>query len=102
MKLLTKQLLKEFPPLYSQDGKKPEEVKIIAKFFHPVGSWTWYAAEFDPVEGRFFGLVRGFESELGYFSLEELESVRGPMGLGIERDRFFGNHTLAEALAEQI
>ena len=28
----------------------------------------------------------GFEKELGYFSLSELESVRGPYGVGIERD----------------
>lgn len=30
MKLLTKELLKQFPALYSQDGKKPEEVKIAS------------------------------------------------------------------------
>jgi hypothetical protein len=29
------------------------------------------------------------ESELGYFSLSELESVRGPFGLPIERDVYF-------------
>ena len=30
--------------------------------------------------------VDGFEKELGYFSLRELESARGPLGLPIERD----------------
>jgi len=35
-------------------------------------------------------LVDGYEKELGYFSLEELESVKGSFGLGIERDRYFG------------
>ncbi|MGK0469107.1 DUF2958 domain-containing protein, partial [Clostridium sp.] len=33
--------------------------------------------------------VQGLESELGYFSLEELESVHGPLGLAIERDMSF-------------
>lgn len=37
----------------------------------------------------FFGLVDGLEVEMGYFSLSELESVHGPMGLPIERDRYF-------------
>jgi len=37
----------------------------------------------------FYGLVDGFEKEWGYFSLKELESVRGPLGLGIERDIYF-------------
>ena len=37
----------------------------------------------------FFGLVIGFEQELGYFSLTELEAARGPLGLPIERDQHF-------------
>ncbi len=47
----------------------------------------------------FFGLVDGFERELGYFSLSELESVHGPYGVGIERDLYFGtHHTVREFL----
>jgi hypothetical protein len=30
-------------------------------------SWTWYSTEFDG-EDLFFGLVVGFETELGYFN----------------------------------
>jgi hypothetical protein len=37
----------------------------------------------------FFGLVIGFEQELGYFSLSELQHARGPLGLPIERDLHF-------------
>jgi len=36
-----------------------------------------------------YGYVQGLESELGYFTLEELESVHGPLGLAIERDLSF-------------
>ena len=46
----------------------------------------------------FFGLVIGFEKELGYFSLAELESARGPMGLAIERDLHFTLGSLSEVL----
>ena len=38
---------------------------------------------------EFFGLVEGHVKELGYFHLSELEEVRGPMGLAIERDLWF-------------
>ena len=31
----------------------------------------------------------GHEKELGYFSLPELEEIRGPFNLGVERDRYF-------------
>ena len=86
MKLLTQDLRRRLPPLYTNEYVK--DPVAIAKFFTPWTSWTWYATEFDG-EDIFFGLVQGFEEELGYFSLSELESVRGPAGLCIERDRGF-------------
>src|SRR5947207_2515957 len=51
--------------------------------------WTWFASEYDPSRRLFFGLVIGFEAELGYFSLDELEEARGGLGLPIERDLNF-------------
>lgn len=89
MKLLTKEILKKLPPLYSQENNPDPTVWV--KFFDPTGSWTWYAAE-GSQEGDdfiFFGLVKGFEEELGNFSLNELARFRGKFGLGIERDRYF-------------
>jgi hypothetical protein len=107
MKLLTKEIEKNIPPLYSQDGKNPEKVKIAVKFFCPWNNWTWYVTEgtYDEEQGTwiFFGLVRGFDTELGYFSLAELEEITHPQtGLKIERDMYFGKHTLAEAKEKQI
>ena len=88
MKLLTKEIEAKLPPLYSQDGKGDEALALV-KFFTPDSSWTWYATEYDPQERVFFGLVDGLEKELGYFSLDELESIKGPLGLSIERDIYF-------------
>jgi len=34
------------------------------------------------------------ELELGYFSLKELQSVKGPMGLPIDRDLYFKPESL--------
>ena len=87
MPLLTPALRASLPPLYGQEGVS--DPTVYARFFTPDSNWTWLATEFDPEEGRFFGLVDGFESELGYFLLEELETSRGPLGLSIERDLHF-------------
>ncbi len=89
MKLLTQELRNQFPKLYADEETPAEEKKVIAKFFTPWTSWTWYATEFDGKD-LFFGLVDGLEKEWGYFSLKELESVTGPVGLKIERDLYFG------------
>lgn len=59
--------------------------------FHPLSDWTSYGIEYDE-EDIFFGWVSGFEDELGYFSLKEMEGV-GVM-LGIERDlHSIGHHS---------
>ena len=100
MKLLTKEIRRKLPPLYSQDGKGGKAVALV-KYFSPSSSWTWYASEFDG-EDTFFGLVDGQFKELGYFSLKELEEVRGPMGLPIERDLYWHTKTLEEIAPEMF
>jgi hypothetical protein len=69
----------------------------VVKFFTPDSGWTWYASEFDG-EDTFFGLVSGFEVELGYFSLSELKRVRGKLGLPVERDLYFRPQTFKELI----
>lgn len=56
-----------------------------------------YASEFDGND-TFFGLVSGFEVELGYFSLSELEEARDALGLPIERDLHFQPKSLRELM----
>jgi hypothetical protein len=84
--LLTADLRRRLPSLYATEGQA--DPKVQARFFTPWSDWTWYAIEFDGEE-LFFGLVDGFEAELGYFSLSELEALRGPGGIVIERDLHF-------------
>lgn len=96
MQLLTKKIKKDIPELYSQDGKGDEAI-VHAKFF--LFHFTWYATEFDEKTGTFFGLVCSNlcpEGELGYFTLEELESVRGPFNTRVERDIYFSQKKLGE------
>ena len=96
MQLLTKEILTKFNFVWSQENN-PDPI-IIAKFFHPASSWTWYATEFDPTTSTFFGYVVWHESEWGYFSLEELQSFRDRFGLAIERDMHCGYQTLSSHL----
>jgi hypothetical protein len=88
----------KLPPLYSGEVLGLAALALV-KFFTPDGGWTWYASEFDG-QDIFFGLVIGLEIELGYFSLSELASVRGALGLPIERDKFFTPTTLRELKAK--
>jgi hypothetical protein len=100
MKLLTKAIEKKLPALYSTEAVPVERKKLIVKFFTPWAGWAWYAAEYDPAQRVFFGLVIGQATEWGYFSLAELEEVRGPCGLKIERDLYWGEKEASEVLNE--
>ena len=100
MKLLTKELIEKLPPLYANE--EVADPIALVKFFDPCGSWTWYATEYEPETRTFFGLVKGMEEELGYFTLDELESVKGPLGLGIERDLWFKPTPLSKLRGSRI
>jgi len=94
MKLLTQELRRMLPLLYAQENEK--DPMVYVKFFAPWSRWTWYITEFDGKD-LFFGLTCGFEDEWGYISLAELERVKGPVGLKIERDLHFKPCTISEA-----
>jgi len=80
--LIPKWSLPFLPNIKKSDKDDPI---VWFKFFHPRSSWTWYLAEYDPQDRLAFGLVAGAETELGYFSIEELESLEVG-GLKIERE----------------
>lgn len=64
----------------------------VVKLFTPDASVTWLLTEIDPDdEDRAHGLCDlglGFP-ELGWVSLSELEALRGPLRLPVERDLYF-------------
>lgn len=64
----------------------------VVRLFNPCGAATWLLTELDPDEPDIaFGLCDlGMGTpELGTVRISELESYRGPLGLGIERDRYW-------------
>lgn len=96
MKLITKQLEKRFSKIGNQSESK--DPILIAKFFAPSGSATWYASEYDMETKIAFGYVTGLgHNEWGYFSITELESIKfPPFGLPIERDQWFDEKRFSE------
>lgn len=108
MKLMTKELEKEFEkyPLGSQDGLLGQ-AKVIAKFFNPMGVGTWFITEAEKQEDgdyEMFGYCHLGDDELaefGYVMLSELQEIKGPLGMGIERDLYLSKDcTLIEALKQ--
>jgi len=99
MKLLTKAIEKKIPKLYSTEEVATEEKKVVVKFFTPWSNWTWFVFEGNQLEDgdwEFFGMVHGNTQEMGYFKLSELQEIKGPFGLKIERDRSVGGELFKE------
>ena len=97
-KLMTKELADTIPPLYANDGADdPDAVVARVELFSPYNGWRWYITEWDPETGTCFGLVEGFETELGYFDLTELAEVTvfGSVP-AVERDLYWEPTTLGE------
>ena len=61
----------------------------VVKFFNPLGAGVWLGTELDEDGDIMFGLADIGYPELGYWSLSEMQSVRLPFGMGIERDLLF-------------
>lgn len=76
------------PNLYESEEQKDPLCHI--KLFTPDANWTWYVIEFSKANRDIcYGYVLGLENELGYFSLSELRSIKGSLGLKVERDLLF-------------
>jgi hypothetical protein len=94
MKLLTPEITSTIPKLYEQEGLGAAAI-VHAKFFLPGSVWTWYVVEFDG-EDLCFGLVVGMETELGYFTISELEDLEAAIGRAVERDLHWTAITMGE------
>ena len=85
---MTKEITKKATEQYDK-GSDMDEQMIVAKFFNPVGSWTWYLMNLHEDKDYAWGIVDGFAVEMGSFSMKELQDTKLPLGLGIERDTSF-------------
>ena len=84
--LIPKEIREQIPPLYATEDIADPVVYV--KLF--LDSWTWYITEISIDGDLAFGyVVSQFGSELGYFSLSEIQSIKGSLGIGAERDISF-------------
>ena len=124
MKMMTKEIavgLAAADAVVIETGESPD--KVLVKYFTPWANATWWvvsgtpldavngapmspeAIEFEGVENAKDWHLFGFAdigmpdcAELGYVLLSELESIKGPVGLKIERDLHYSG-SLAEVRA---
>ena len=86
---MPKDIADRIPPIYTTDGGLIGDKTAYLRYFMPFGSYTAYVLEADRKTGELFTLTTmGYGWELGYASLDEIESVE-VMGLKIERDIHF-------------
>jgi hypothetical protein len=127
-KLLTAAIRKQLPTLYAQEDAGDDAIAYVKFFTPWTSWTWWATEASGKVEAEggqminvplseiamvgpfmmheqgpvqdviFFGLVDGHDKELGYFSLNEMQSVSGPGGLKIERDRFHNPTKLSELM----
>lgn len=86
MELIPKKLKNTIPKLY--ETEEQEDPIVYIKLF--LDGWSWYLTELSIDENNAFGyVVSPFGKELGYFSINELKSLRGRLGYWVERDLYF-------------
>ena len=96
--MMTQKLAGAIPALGANENARDyDQVLAPAKLFSPYSNWRWYITEMDQQTGQCFGLVDGFERELGYFDLTELAEATVFGGVpAIERDLYWEPQTLGE------
>ena len=97
-KLMTKELGDTIPVIGATDNVADYDAVLApAKLFSPYSGWRWYITEYDAETGLCFGLVEGFEVELGYFDLTELAEATVFGGVpAVERDLYWQPVTIGE------
>ena len=86
MELITQNIKEQIPKLYETEEQNNPIVYV--KLF--LDGWTWFITEISIDNNICFGyVISPFGAELGYFSLEEIKSIKGTLGIGVERDLSF-------------
>ena len=86
MELIPQEIKNKIPKLYETE-KQNDPIAYVKLF---LDGWTWYITELSIDNNICFGyVISPFESELGYFSLNEIKSIKGSLGLSVEKDILF-------------
>jgi hypothetical protein len=83
--------------LYQGDKLGLDAVAPI-KCFTPDSCWAYYFSEFDGCDLLYGVIIGQQEIEFVFITLSELEKVKGPLGLPIERDFNYEPKTFKELI----
>ena len=103
MELMTKKQEEQLVKNHKASQANPDKDlkhKAVIKLFNPTGLGTWYASEYDPETKLAFGVADLGFPEMGYTAVHQLEDLKLPFGLKIERDLSFkeNKYSLKECL----
>lgn len=96
MPLLTDDLKSRLPPLNSQEAEA--DPFVYAKFFLPGTDTAWYVTEGQEAgqDFVFYGFVTQPVNDFGEFYLSQLNRIRGPNGVCVDRDPNFTTGRLTD------
>ena len=87
--LIPKELIEKMkiPKLYETEEQN-DPITYVKLF---LDGWTWYITEISIDEDIAFGYVVSpfCSGELGYFSINEIKTIKNSLGMGVERDLYF-------------
>lgn len=100
MQLIPKSIVKKIPSLEATVHLGIEDQIAHVRLFLPGTAATWWISSLDAEDGMAFGfccLGDPEMAELGYFSIQELESLRGGP-FRVERDLHFSPKPMMEVI----
>tara|TARA_B110000285_G_scaffold133304_1_gene149564 strand:+ start:1258 stop:1563 length:306 start_codon:yes stop_codon:yes gene_type:complete len=101
MKLITdtqmSKLQANHKAMQSDGGASIKDKKVVVKLFNPNGIGRWWLYSMDD-NGNCFGVGELEYKEYGYVNIHEIQELRTPMGLKIERDQYPTEQTFGEVL----
>jgi hypothetical protein len=69
--LVTRELAEKLPPINHFADAGADAIPVIARFTDPKNDY--YPWEYDPQHKRFYGLVKGREVRVGFFTVRSME-----------------------------
>lgn len=101
MELLPEELRARIPRLGANANE--QEPMVWAKLFNPASGWRWYLIELEPLAGdrMCFGYRVGWDEELTYFNLSDLDLHAAEVGVPNQHDPTFVPCGLSVVLARE-
>ncbi len=99
MELLTQEDKRQIPRFEMTMGALDPMVHVV--FHMPMLDWTWYVIEYNG-KNEVFALEERERTKWGFYDLNELQDLRGPFGLRVQRAQHYLPMPLGQARHEVL